>query len=526
MWSVIALAVSVLAPAGNAATIGVSPQLVDAAAEVWSVVATDHNPIWPGWNARATPLLLYLPGQQDLLINHPHPPEGFTPYHGPLSFPGGEIVVKNGSTLIMADGQNTSIDVGGVKTLVVADPLSNLRSHIGNLIEDPRPAAEKARSIRFEELVADPYEQLRLIVHEAFHVYQGRAMPSRETNEMLLLNYPTLSASNNTLFALEAAELQRAIEAHDAAASRDAALRWLAIREARRKELPARAVQYEDGTEFKEGLAKYTEYRLFEVLEGRTPRPDIARAQGFHGFGDLSEQRKELLGAMRKNMRGEVIVNNDPYGTAPIRFRLYYSGMGLGLLLDRISADWKQQLSSSSVSMTDIARAALHPTDAELASALAAVRSDRDYSETLAEKTKLADAGRKEFASRLAAIESGAGTAIVIDYSAVSPKVALRFTPFGITAIDPDRTIFGQVPIGATFEGGSQFTESFVLPVLRDTKQRRMTFRLEKPISRADVAHLIATTPGPITFELPGVKFDLKNATLEWKDNAVLIHLK
>ena len=502
------------------ASIGVSPLLFDAAAEVWGVIAQAKNPIWPGWNARDTPLLLYLPGQQDLLINHPHPPKGFVRYHGLLSFPNSEIWVKNGATIVEADGQNTSMDVAGVRTLVVADPLSNLRQRVSGWLEDPRPAAEKERSIRFDDLIADPYEQLTFIVHEAFHVYQDRTMPSRQTNEMLLVAYPTLSANNNTLFALEAEELERAIRARDAAASRQAALRWLAIRDERRKELPPRAVEYEDGVEFKEGLAKYTEYRLFEVLQGRRPRPGLMRAQGFQGYGDLSGKRNELIDAMLKNMRGEVNVNNDPYGTAPVRFRLYYSGMGLGLLLDRISSDWKQQLSSSSRSMTDIARTALHPTDAERTAALTAVRANPESASMLAAKTKVEEAGRKEFAARLAAIENGPGTAIVIDYSALpSARVALSFTPFGITVIDADRIIFGQVPITAKFDDGSQLTETFARPVLRDTKNRQLKLRLETAISRP------SASAGPVTLELPGVKLDLKKSTIEWNDNTLVVHL-
>jgi hypothetical protein len=281
-----------------------------------------------------------------------------------------------------------------------------------------------------------------------------------------------------------------------------------------------------------EGLAKYTEYRLYEVLEGRTPAPGLLRAQGFRGYSDLSAQRHQLLEMMRKHMRGEVNVNNDPYGTAPVRFRLYYSGMGLGLLLDRIAPDWKQQLWSSDRSMTEIARSALHPSGEEHAAALAAVRAKPAYSEIFASKTKLAEAGRKEFAARLAAIEAGPGTGITIDYSALaSSKVALGFTPFGITVVDEARTIFAQTPINVKFGDGSQISEVFALPVLRDTSRRQMKIRLESPISQAEIARRIApavfgtTTPQPIVLELPGVKLDLKNATIQWEANTVRIML-
>ena len=100
--------------------LGVSPLLVDAAAEAWTVIARESNPIWPGWNAGTTPLLLYLPGKQDLLIGHPRPPEDFRPYAGPLAFPGASMWVKDGPTIVGGDGQNTSTDVAGVRTLVMS----------------------------------------------------------------------------------------------------------------------------------------------------------------------------------------------------------------------------------------------------------------------------------------------------------------------------------------------------------------------------------------------------------------------
>ena len=114
----------------------VDPLLIAEAVEVWNVVASPSNPIWPGWDASKTPLLFYLPGQQDVLINHPRPPAGFVPYAGPLGLPGARVVVKNGPTLIEADGQNTTKDVAGVQTLVVADTLSNLRNRVSGLLLD------------------------------------------------------------------------------------------------------------------------------------------------------------------------------------------------------------------------------------------------------------------------------------------------------------------------------------------------------------------------------------------------------
>jgi hypothetical protein len=513
--------------------LGVSPLLVDAAAEVWGVIARPENPIWPGWNASDTPLLLYLPGRQDLLIGHPHPPEGFDPYTGPLRFPDAVMMVKDGPTLIADDGQNTARDIGGTRTLVVADPLSNLRQDVASMIADPRPAAEKIRTLELEDLAADAYDQLALIVHEAFHVHQDRVAPDRGSNEMLLLYYPVLSAENNAAFGLEGVALERAVAARDVADCRAEALRWLAVREYRRALLPARAIQYEDGVEFTEGTAEYTEYRLFEVLEGRKPSPGLERAQGFSGFGDLSPQRRALLARMRRHLDGDVNVNNAPYGTAPLRKRLYYSGMAIGLLLDRLAPDWKHDLATTDSSLTALARRAIHASPAELASAWEAERADTAYTRRLTAKTRLAQEGARNAAARLAAILSGPGTGILVDYSKLaSNKVGLAFTPFGITVVDSARTIFDQVPISARFADESSLNQSASLPLLRDTHHRMVLCRLERVVRRTEIARLAgdrrlgSATPAAVKLELPGLTLDLKRATLEWGSGTLVAVLQ
>lgn len=530
----LAAALAVAAPAAGdapasppAPPLGVSPMLVSAAAEVWGIVARPDNPVWAGWDASDTPLLLYLPGRQELLINHPRPPEGFRAYDGPLAFPGGRIAVRDGVTLVKGDGQNTAMDVAGVQTLVVADPLSNLRQRVAGLLGDPRSTAEKVRTLEFENLLADPYQQLALVVHEAFHVFQRRVAPDRGANEMLLLFYPVLSIENNVGFALEASALAAALEARDDAAFRAAAGRWLAIRLERRRHLPARAIEYEDGTEFNEGLAKYTEYRLFQVLEGRTPSPELARAQGFSGYRDLSSLRDRLVREMTRNLRGEVNVNNDPYGTAPLRMRLYYSGMAIGVLLDRLSPGWKHDVVATDSSLTALARAALGATPEALAAASAEALADTSVATLRAAKSRLAQEGRAHAAAKLAALERGPGTKLVVDYSPLgSPRVGLAFSPFGLTAVDSVRTLFEQVPISATFADGSTLAQDVALPLLRDTRRRELSCRLEKTVSRTELERLLgrppaASAPRPIRLLLPDVTLDLKRATVRWDAGSI-----
>lgn len=513
----------------------VDPLLIAEAAEVWTLIASPKNPVWPGWDASSTPLLVYLPGEQDVLINHPHPPDGFLPYAGPVSFPGGRIFVRNGPTIVQWDGQNTSKDIAGVQTLVVADTLSNLRSRVSNLLADTRPAAEKIQALDLSDLATDPYEQLAFVVHEAFHVFQHAQAPGKSANEMLLLQYPVLSVENNVGMAQEGAALAEVLRATDAATVRRAAVRWLALRKDRRAGLPAAAVEYEDGCEFNEGLAKYTEYRLFQVLEGKVPGAAMSWAQGFAGYSDLTPRRARLIETMLKQMSGAVAVNNDPYGTAPLRMRLYYSGMAVGAMLDKLSPNWKGRIFSPGTSLTTLAEEALKPSSAELDQALREARSDPAYASLVQSKTKLAEEGRARTQAVLEEIESGPGVGLIVDYSGLdsSSRIGINFTPFGMTKVDGERTIFSQIPIGIRFGQEGELSQKVPAPLLRDNGRRIVRFRLPAGTTKAEVEKVLAslqTQDGAVSnlaLDLPGASVKASRAQIRWSgEDLVIVLLK
>jgi hypothetical protein len=344
----------------------IDPLLIAEAHEAWSLIGSANDPVWPGWDASSTPMLFYIPGVQDVLINHPHPPQGFQLYSGPVQFPGWKIFVKDGPTIMDLDGQNTSTEVDGVPTLVVADTLSNLRQQVFGMVADTRPAQEKFPTITPSSLAIDPYDQLAMVVHEDFHVYQHKMAPDKGASEYLLLYYPVLSSSKQCRFRAGKLGFGRRAALDRCGTTPVAALRWLALRKERRAQLPAKAIEYEDGVEFVEGTAKYTEYRLFQVLEGRKPSAALNWAQGFNGFDNLAPQRQQLLDKMVQNMSGKVSVNNDPYGTAPVRMRLYYSGMGIAAVLDRLMPGWQSRIFAAGASLTSLLDEALKATPEEL----------------------------------------------------------------------------------------------------------------------------------------------------------------
>jgi len=511
----------------------VDPRLLLEARTVWQVIGTPRNPVWPGWNAADTPILVYLPGVQDALIHHPHPPKGFVRYRGRTAFEPGALFLRDGPTTFSWDGQNTSTEIDGVPTLVVADTPSRLKEQIRGLLGDARPTETKLADLNYErDLVPDLYEEMATIAHEAFHVFQARRAPQKRANERDVRLYPCLSVENNVGMALEGKALADCMRVTDAKALRAAALRWLAVRRDRRQRLPRPAVAYEDGNEFSEGLAKYVELGLMRALEGRRPSDSLFLYQGFHGFTRLAEFREARVRRMVSAMRGEVNVNNDPYGTSPIRDRLYYSGMAIATLLDRIAPSWKTRILADSVTLTDLAAEALRATDADLRAALAEARSDPEYASMVARKTNLAEDGRRDTDSLLARVMRGGTTTLVFDYSALAGvKTGIGFTPFGVRALDTLRTIYTLVPIRASV-GSKQtgFEETTPIPTLEDRGARTFTFPLERPLSAEEARNLAVSAEHALAAredfkaELPGARVFAKRARIEATGTSLVVH--
>ena len=511
--------------------IEIDPLLLVEAQEIWSIIGQRDNPVWPGWDARSTPILIYFPGKQDLLVNHPKPPVGFMPYRGPITSPIGPICVRNGKTILEFDGQNTSIDVNGVTTLVVADTLSTRRQWVeslaGAITSDPAKADETVAN----QLFLDPYNTMTTFAHEAFHVYQDKLAPDKGANELALAKYPSLSVENNVGFALESDFLAAALAAKTDADVRREAIKWLSVRQARRAVIGTEASAYEDGTEFSEGTAHYVEYRTLQALEGRNPTHEMWLVQGFRGYRDLSSERAGLIRQMQRTMDGSQIVNNDLYGASPVRFRLYSSGMGAGALLDRLHFEWHDRILKSDASLTDLAREAIHATPQELDAALSSIRSTQRFASLVAEKTALANAGKAYIANELVNFEK-APAELVIDYSQLpNPKPNLAFTPFGILRIDDERTMFRLVPIRGSV-GTASFSEDGPRPVMQDQKAQTLRIELTGALEEKQIADqlrvpsLAGTLFEAKELRLPGVT--VKNvhgrATLDGRRLVIQLH--
>lgn len=512
------LPILALSLAQASAALQVDPLLVVQANEIWSVIGRKNNPVWPGWDARGTPVLIYFPGRQDLLINHPKPPAGFRPYTGPVRSSIGPMVIRDGKTFIDLDNQNTTREIEGVETLVVADTLSTRRLWVKGLADSVAANPGEADSIITGGLFPNPYSSMTTFVHEAFHAYQRKMAPKKAPNEMALVQYPSTSVANNVGFALEAQCLAAALRAKTPAAARAEGVRWLAARQTRRAAISAEAAAYEDATEFSEGLAKYVEYRILQDLEGRKPSPEMWLVQGFRGYGDMATQRDGMVRQMDGFLSGRNVVNNDLYGASSVRFRLYYSGMAVAALLDRLGAKWHDRMLKTDATLTTLAQEAIAASPAELGDARRALEAGATYAEISAAKTKLAKDGEAHVAAELAKFSSAPGE-LVIDYSsATDPRPEFTYTSFGILRIDDDRNIFRLIPIRGAVNGMG-FTESYARPVLHDRKAKRIHLQLTGTPT---------TEPGKIdvpTLSLPGVELKNVKARVEREGNRILLRL-
>ncbi|RYG34507.1 hypothetical protein EON81_15340 [bacterium] len=471
----------------------IDPLLLVEAREVWTLIGKPGNPVWPGWDARKTPILIYFPGRQDVLINHPNPPAGFRRYTGPIRSPIGAIYVRDGSTTFDMDGQNTSTKIGGVETLVIADTLSTRRQWVKGLAGAVTEDAEKADATIEKSLFANPFDTMTMFAHEAFHVHQRNAAPEKHPDEMSLVEYPSLSVTNNVGNALEADRLVAALSSKTTGEVRKEALRWLAVRKARRAVLPASSVAYEDATEFSEGLAKYVEYRSLQLWEGKRPASEMWLVQGFRGYGNLAAERERLVRRMKGYMDGSSGVNNDLYGASPVRFRLYYSGMAVAALLDRLGAKWHDRIFRKEATLTGLVEEVLQPSGEDLAWNATPARQE----ELRTEKERLAAEGDAHVASEVAKFDSVPGE-LVIDYSALKdPKIGFGYTSFGILRVDADRNIFRLTPVLGSIDGFG-FSESSARPVMHDRKEKRIHLQL----TQAPAASLAIAD----TLNLPGVK--------------------
>ena len=449
--------------------------LLVSVAEVRRILAAVGDSIYPGLSTERVPVLLYRPGIQDVLVGFPKVPTGYRAVRAPPL--GGEaVLVRDDTTFINIDDQNTTRAIDGVHTAVIADQYSRLRNRLrGALLERPRDAAE--RWLEEWNFVPSGYDELLLILHETFHVVQERRSPGKSANEAAVARYPVLDSVNNALVALEAHALRDALLDASAERRRAKAAEFLAVRAERRARIDSASAAWEDLNEFREGTARYVEYRFLKTARHVRPSPELFLRTGFSGYGGaLDTVFARRLDDMVAIASGADDRFGNPFGGAPARYRSYELGAAQALLLDDIAPHWKGRIFDPGVHLSALIAEALAVSVADRAVALADAKRAYRYDSILAAKGELERRGRLAIRARVDSIRAGGQASVTIAYARAGARLGMEYTPFGVTAVSPGVAIYDLVPITVRFENGSELVMKDITPLILDRNAKTVTF--------------------------------------------------
>jgi len=515
------IVLSLLSPAFSQteSKVKIDPALFVYLKECRAIMRAVGNDIWKGWDLAKTPILFYRPHVQDILIAYPHQPAGFQVLTGFNPLGGETIYYRDGTTFIEYDGQNTVTDIDGVKTLVVADTFSNQRNQLNGVLLGRDKDFAQTWLENWNFLPNDPYAQMAMILHEGFHAFQAAQAPDKGPNETAAIDYPLLDPTNNSSWALEAALMRDALlsESRDTRAAKIREL--VAVRTERRAALKKEAVDYEDLTEYLEGLAKYIEFRFLKEAQALEPDPRLFFINGFYGFGPkLKETSDKTIKQIKDIIAASIDMTGNKFGVGPLRFRLYSSGAALALLLDDVAADWKADIFKGGVYLFDKLKKAVPLSAAEQASLVSQAKNEYGYETLFKEKRRFEEEGRKVLDDKLRNILETRDTLVVLDFSDLGGIIGMAFTPFGVSKVAENLTIYDMVPLAGRFANRAEFRFAKVIPVLVDKAAKQMKF-----VVKTKPSNIEAQKGNEIKieeFSLTGSRYEVKST-----GNKVLVKL-
>ncbi len=503
----------------KATELKIDPLLLVSLNECRSITKSLGKEIYPGWDFGKTPVLLYRPKVQELLINFPHKPRGFSEYAGFNPLKGETIYVRDDTTFLDVDDQNTTIEVDGIPVLVVADPFSRMRNQLRDALTN-RSKETATRWLEDWNFIQSPYDELRLILHEGFHVYQNRMAPEKSANEMIVSQYPLLDPVNNALYVLEGEILKDALISNNPRAGQDKIKEFVAVRTFRQSRLDSSWVEYENLNEYAEGTARYVEYKFMTRGEKLKPTREMYYHNGFNGYQNiLMRQFKDRLDDMVRI----VSVSDDRFGnkfsSGPLRFKLYELGACEALLLDELMPAWKEKIFTEGVYLGDMLKQSVALSSDELVRYLEQAKSEYNYNGAYEDKLKFEKEGKEEVQKKLASILQTNQTLVKISYEGFTEKIGIAYTPFGVTQISKKSAIYDMVPIKVRFKEGVELQMKQSIPVLIDKENKIIAFAV--PTSLSD-----SGKGSENILETPEFKLSTTGMEIARESNSVTIHLK
>ena len=462
-------------------TLKLDPALLVSLKECQKIATQLGDKLYPGWDFNKTPILLYKPNVQELLINYPHKPKGFSEYTGFNPLNGQKIYVRNETTFIKYDDQNTTYLVEGIDVLVVADTYSSMRAQLRGITMN-QTKEQVVKWLDNWSFIGSPYHKLSTILHEGFHVYQNLSAPNKNANEGSVASYPFLNPINNSLYELEGAILKDALFAKDKKRIIKKINEFVAVRTHRQSLLDSVFVAYENLNEFKEGTAKYIQYKMYS--EGKNMIP-IKEMKYVNGFTDYKIALPKIFKNEIEDMVKIVGVKDNRFGNrfgaGPLRFKLYDLGACQGLLLDKVMPEWKNNIFKDGVYLSDLLDEATNLSKSEKIEHLNDAKSAYNYDLIYKEKLAFQKEGKKVIQEKVYAIMKSKNTLVVINYKGHKIR-GLSYTPFGITKVTDYATIYEMTPIGIYFDKVRKLISKTQFPVLVNTKEEKVYFSIKTAI--------------------------------------------
>lgn len=487
--------------------------------EARNITNTLGNELFPGYDFTKIPSLFYRPKVQELLINYPHMPKGFLLYKGFNPLPNETVYARNDSTVFNADDQNTSIKIEGISVLVVADYFSGMRNKFRDITNN-RDKDFISGWLDNWNFIPSPYDEIRIMLHEGFHVYQDQKAPNKFADESMVADYPLLDPLNNALWTLEGNILRDAVFAESPVVKREKINEFTAIRTYRQSMLKKEMVEYENLNEYAEGLAKYVEYKFLLAGEKVQPVKEMYYENGFNGYkGVLSAMFKREIEDMVKIVSVSDNRFGNKYGTGPMRFRLYYSGACLALLLDYMMPEWKNKIFNDRVYLCDLLQNSVNLNEREIKEYIEKAKKDYNYNQIYSEKKEFETEGKNRIQEKLNAIVDTKNTLITISYSKYPEIKGMSYTPFGVTQVSENAAIYDMVPVSVFFDKNKKLMMKKVIPVYLDDSKKEISFEVKSPASELEsISGSILETD---EFMLSDMDFEIKK-----ENNHILILLK
>lgn len=286
-------------------------------AEAFRLGESIGDRVWKDWNKAPFAVILVTP-EHEFLIRHPRPSTDFT-LIGYDSLLKSDVYFRKRQfpTNLLA----TFPAVGGISTIVIGQAENTYK-------KTSTPWVVTVLHEHFHQLQEsqpDYYAQV-----EALNLSRG------DQTGMWMLNYafPYDSAEVKQQFAALTRLLIEALEARDKSAISTRVKAYLEARQRLQKLLSIDDYNYLSFQLWKEGIARYTEYRVAKLAADRyRPSKEFRSLKDFRSFAEVADQ---ILSDTMKEL--------SVYRIEDQRRELFYPlGGGEGLLLDRVSPKWQSR---------------------------------------------------------------------------------------------------------------------------------------------------------------------------------------